>query len=844
MSHLRAAASVLFIIALTTLVCTRGCGADLAVVPNADDSGNGSAERPFASLAKALARAGSGDTVYLARGAVYRETGLVFKGGVTVKGAGSGDKPPPLITASVRIEGFKPWAKNAKVLAAPCERKALECYVDGAFQVLARFPNLNLEKQAWLRAAKGSTPDVLLCPERAQAPGAASGRWKGAQVRWRRWSWWWETRPIGEDDGSGKLALGADGRFHDGFTGVGSAFYVDNCLAELDAPGEWFWDEAAKMLYVYPPAGSDPAKLVIEAVLDPAGCTIGGGMLDGVGFARFASVALKLEGKSLLTGCLFQDVGGNAIVSTWGSSGTRISGCAFRDVRDLAISWNEDPKGAGGTVIERNTFDRIGDRPGYGGSGSWHGAGIIVFNGKGVMVRLNRFSDCGYDGVILNTPGCTVERNVLVRCMSQMNDGAAIGVCANGSIVRENIVLDTIGNLETSQPFSPLGHGIWTEFLGDLHDSQLIGNTVFGSGGFGIYLPNNRSCQVRENVLMGNRRDGLHLGGYEKDKGPQKHVIADNVLVALDPSRRIPGPVNGSEPEQPRGLGFEPGIDYGTLSGTVFVVSGTAPAIGGKQSYDDPAAWAKDEHWGDPAAKLQKATPLLLINDTEQAHDFVPPSGSWTDLAGKPIGKAVTVAPYRSAVLLRRGADGGALPPYLTASGIDYRAPSLASATEIATAKAAKATKPSASASAAIHEDAEARHSYVSTKPKSEAWARYVGLLRDRVSALSMGRSPAQFEYSAMKQRVSVIAVQGDQATLKLGDEGGQITAALFGAKLTVTDACRLALDAQRADQPEQYALAAFFARCADDGMAYERCLAHAGALAADVESGFSDQPN
>jgi hypothetical protein len=808
-------------IAIAATLAAAAPAADIAVPAGGEDT-----------VARAIARAGASDVVFLLRGGVYREPGLTFRGGVTVKSAGPSDKPPAIITASVLIGGFKPWAKNPKILSAPCEKKVLACYVDGACQTLARYPNISAANP-WLHAGAGSNPETLTCPERAQAPGAARGRWKGAEVRWRRWSWWFETRPITDDDGSGRLTLGAEGRFHDGFTGVGSSFYVDNCLAELDAPGEWFWEESSKTFYLYPPSGADAAKMQVEVAPEGGTCTVAGATLDGIGFARFAGDALKVDAKSTIASCLFAEIGGHALTSTWNSSGTLVTGCTFRDIEDTAIEWNENPKGAGGTVFERNTLERVGDRPGLGGSGSWHGAGITAHNAK-VTIRLNRMVDIGYAGVITGAPGCTIERNVFVRCMSQLNDGAAIYACTDAQVMRENIILDTIGNTATSHPWSCIGHGIWCEFLGDHKDMQLIDNTIFGAGGHGIFLPNNRDATVRGNVSVGNRRDALHLGGYEKDKSAQGHVIADNVLVAIDPPRALPPQENAKNEGAPRALGFEPGIDYGKLTGTTLIAAGAAGLIGGSASFEDAAAWAKAERWGDAGARCERATPLLLINDTEQPHDFAAPGGGWSDLAGKPAAKAITVAPFHSVVLLRKGADAGGLPPYVCASGIDYRARSPFEApTESVTAKAAKSA-------AAPREEADVKHAYASTKPTAPAWTRRVEQLRDRVAELSRGRRPVEFDYSAMRQRVLVLGVDGANASLKLGDSASEVTAALFGPKLGAADAMAMALDAQRAEAPEQYALAAFFARCADDAAAYQRCLAHAGDLGAALEADFA----
>ena len=101
-------------------------------------------------------------------------------------------------------------------------------------------------------------------------------------------------------------------------------------------------------------------------------------------------------------------------------------------------------------------------------------------------MRLNRFVDTGYAGIILGSDGQTVEKNVFVRTMGTLNDGAAIYTNCNASIIRDNIILDTIGDLWFSHEWWPLGHGIWPEFLSDFHDTVITGNTIYGSNGHGI----------------------------------------------------------------------------------------------------------------------------------------------------------------------------------------------------------------------------------------------------------------------------------------------------------------------------------------------------------------------
>jgi parallel beta-helix repeat protein len=797
--------------------------------PLGDDAGTGREDRPFATVAKAVSRAGSGDTILLQRGAVYHEVPFTFPGGVTVKAIGPEDRPPPTITTSVVLAGFKPWEKNPKVLCRPVEKKVLECYVDGRFLILARYPN-----QGWMRTRAGTTPDLIVDPERAKAPGAAPGRWQGAQVRWRRWSWWWETRPITGDDGQGRIRLGPENRFRDPFCGEGSAWCVDDCLAELDAPGEWCWDGATKTLYLFPPAGADPKKMEVEAVTTAEGFADHGATLEGIAFARIAGNALRVSGKTQITRCTFEDIGDTALGG--GGSGTVVSGCTFRDVRNVAVAWDE--RGSGST-FERNLFERVGMQFGYGGSGSWHAAGMILNAGKGgvTTVRFNRFVDIGYAGTILNAPGQVIEHNVFVRCMGSLNDGAAVYANCSQSVIRENIILDTIGNLETSQFWYPLGHGIWPEFLEDFREQTIVGNTVFGSDGNGIFLTNNYACTVSDNLLVGNRLAGLYLSPGEKNRAPQGHTLAGNVVVCLVPPRRrvqtgeqlAPNGANDS----PRGVTYTAGVDYGKMTGTIFVVPPGVPLMqdGGKR-WEDPAAWRAALSWADPAPRVVKAAALLLANDTEQEAEVRPPGGGWVGLDGKAVGRGVKLKPYRGAVVVRDGGGEG-LPPYVLASGTDYR--DTAGPRARAKPKAAPGGE-DREAKKAADADKTAAEAAAQATPTPEAWARYVGRLRELAAAAVARRQFPRFASSVMGGPAVLEELAGNQADQRVG--GARATVDLFG-RIPATDARSLALDLAREGDASAHAVAAFFCRCAQDGTGYAEHLRQAGAGAAEVEASF-----
>lgn len=636
--------------------------ADWHVAPGGSDVAAGSVAAPLATLAGAIGRSASGDRILLARGGTFRQSAVVIPAGRTVDAYGTGELP--LLTASIVVAPTGTWASNAAVSTAAVGAMVVACWIDGTFAPLARWPD-----SGWLFTDATTTSDAIIDAGLSARPGVAAGRWTGAQVRWRRWSWWFESRPISGQPSTTRLDLGAANKFADPNTGIGSGYFIDNDLDELDAAREWFWGGGT--LYAYLPGGAS----TIEVATTTAGIACNGATLRNLRFARFAGTALSVNAPSLIEDCRFDEIEDTAIAGSWNAMGSTVRRCVFRDVRNTAIAWNENPAGAGGTVLERNAMVRIGMQPGYGGSGSWHAAAVVVTNAKALTLRLNQVVDVGYCGIILGSPGQRVERNVFVRCMSTLNDGAAIYANCDDSIVRENIVLDTIGDTSTSHPWWPLGQGIWMEFLNDFKNWDVSYNTVSGSNGNGIYMGDTYTSTIDGNVVIDSRTAGVRL---DHEGVAQGHGMAGNTFAVVAPTRRLarterlefPGSV-----EAPSCVYSQSGVDYGAMSGTT-AVSPTGSAVFKTSTGDHAtaAAWAgANASWADAGARVVRAHALLLFNDTEATASVPVPAGTWTHPDGTPAGGSVPIAPFRSVVLVSASAPP-ATPPYIAASGRDWRA--------------------------------------------------------------------------------------------------------------------------------------------------------------------------
>jgi len=648
--------------------------ADWHVAPDGVDGAAGSEAAPLATLEHALGRAGSGDAILLQRGGTYRIGPIDVGSDLHIAAYGVGE--PPTVTGSRQVSMTGSWLQNASVRTAAIAQPVLACYVNGHFVQLARYPN-----SGFLRIDNDDDPDRIVDAELLERPGVAAGRWTGAQVRWRRWSWWWETRPITDHNPADTLVLGVEGRFQDPFSDPGSGYFIDNDLDELDAPGEWMWENGT--LYLFVPTGVDSQTMQVEVVTaqDP-GLTTGGTSLTAIRFARFFGPALSINGPSTVDGCTFEEIETEAVSFGWNSQPFAIRNSVFRDVRNIAITGWANAASPAGTLIERNLFHRIGAQRGYGGSGSWHAAGAILGQTSGAVFRLNRVVDTGYAGIILGSDGQTVERNVFVRTMETLNDGAAVYTNCNASTIRENIILDTIGDLETSHPWWPLGNGIWPEFLSDFHDSIITDNSIYGSNGLGIMLPNNFHCMVSGNHAVDNRVGGLGLSGDANDQ--QNHTISGNVLAVVAPTRRLQRPENLNQwwlppytPPTPVALQYDPALDYGLMTATTLIASASGAAVirpENASDIDTIAGWTSAASWADGTdSRVVRANAFMLFNDTEQNASMAVPAGNWTYPDGTAATGTVAVAPFRSVVLVS-SAPVSIDPPYIAASGIDWRA--------------------------------------------------------------------------------------------------------------------------------------------------------------------------
>jgi hypothetical protein len=241
---------------------------DLYVSPAGDDAAPGSEAKPFATLGRALRAIaerpkGSPLTVHVRGGTYYLPDTLTF----TPEHSGTARAPvtveayrnETVVLSGGRRLGleWKPYRGGIFQAKAPDDLETEELFVNGARQVLARYPNFDPNQ----RIFNGFAADAISKERISRWANPAGGYFHAMHpAEWGDYTW----RITGKTpDGEATLEGGWQNNRPAGPHRLHR--FVENIFEELDAPGEWYLDRKTHILYFYPPAGIDLTKATVEA---------------------------------------------------------------------------------------------------------------------------------------------------------------------------------------------------------------------------------------------------------------------------------------------------------------------------------------------------------------------------------------------------------------------------------------------------------------------------------------------------------------------------------------------------------------------------------------------------
>ena len=415
---------------------------------------------PVASLEKArdLARAtATPDMIVMAAGDYYLKQPVMFgpedAGLIITAGCGGA----PILHGGPLVKGWKPtsngrWVARLKLAA---DAPVGDLFVNGAIQTEARYPNAPPDgdrRKGWLFAAKcAAQADALqsntrFCVHAGDLPpfhdvtslvaDIVGGFQPGSQ-------WGNDTLPVISIDRARNVVHTQGTSYF--FTAEGSRYFLAGKEALLDAPREWWYDEASGRLFYIPADGSFPRATVIAGTL---GTFL---MLKGADNMTISGLHLR-DGAPEGSGKYGTDTRGYGAIRLDHANGVRLLGNVIGNVgvgihvsesKNVTIADNEIGPVAGngiylgtaygsfgkssGATIVRNRIHDIG-RVYFESSGIWFQAADNVTISHNLVENAAQFGIAGGSiwGPQDAVHNAIVEYNIIRNANQQTADGGAI----------------------------------------------------------------------------------------------------------------------------------------------------------------------------------------------------------------------------------------------------------------------------------------------------------------------------------------------------------------------------------------------------------------------------------
>ncbi|MBK8173669.1 MAG: cadherin-like domain-containing protein [Sandaracinaceae bacterium] len=458
-----------------------------------------------------------GDVILLERGATFSETlsvcGRRGDPGLPIVVGAYGVGAQPAITGSTTVSG---WTRHSgDIWKATVSESTKGLYFNGLRQNPARSPNVGWFKNA---AGSSSASSTLVTPDLTGPTNA----YVGATVRIRTRNWSYETAHV-TSSSSGQLSL--DVALSDVSTGDWG-YFVDNQLQFLDAPGEWYYDEASHTLYFEAPHSADPNTGVAEAVVRESALEVF--TADGTDASLvFDDIAIKYASTHAV---IIANNNRNVVLRRVTVSDSQQGIAVVADDVDVVESEITRTLGTGivfGLNRDRLLRSRVTDiavEPGYGES-VWGYMGIRAY-GDGAVVQHCVIDNIGYIGLVLDGANSLAEENFVSHALAVLNDGGGISFDhCDGLAIRRNVVVDAIGSYldtvsETAGPYvSPYDNLTLGIAFGNtsIKNTVVEGNVVaHNRGGIAAdHTTNSLGNVVRDNLIF----DNVHFQLAVTDQG-------------------------------------------------------------------------------------------------------------------------------------------------------------------------------------------------------------------------------------------------------------------------------------------------------------------------------------
>jgi len=391
--------------------------------------------------------------------------------------------------------------------------------------------------------------------------GERPKRWVDEKDGWLHGYWFWDwsdQRQKIESIDTEKSILSVVPPYHGYGYRKGQWYYAFNMLTELDAPGEWYVDRDAGILYFWPPASVESAKTLVSVIptlvrmKDVSYVTLRGMILEA---SRGTAVTIRDGERDTVAACTIRNTG-RAAVSVSGGAHNTVLGCDMYGMGGGGISLsggNRTTLDPAGHCAENNLIHDYG---------RWYRMyhSAIQLSGVGNRAAHNLIHNAPHMAIGFGGNDHLIEFNEIHSVCYESNDAGAMYAGRNwtmrGHVIRYNY-LHHINGFE--------GRGCVGVYLDDMFASAAIESNVFYKVTRAAFIGGGRDCRVVNNIFV-DCKPALHVDAralgwahYHADEwikeGEEKGTLSGIEYKKPPYSERYPEIVNilEDEPKAPKG---------------------------------------------------------------------------------------------------------------------------------------------------------------------------------------------------------------------------------------------------------------------------------------------------
>jgi len=312
---------------------------------------------------------------------------------------------------------------------------------------------------------------------------------------------------------------------------AGNRYYIQNALEELDAPGEWYFDQKEKKLYYWPSDNNSLKNITvpyISTILEITGKKLGNKYYGAPSHIRIEGLTMEgCEGSAILiNGAKHTVIAGNTIYNAGGN------GINIQDGFENTVSGNDIYEVGGNGIIisggNRKTLIPAKNRAEnnyirHVGVFTKASSGIFC-SGVGNIIAHNLIRSTPRIGIWFDGNNHVIEYNHVHNVNQETQDSGAIYSCARdwtkrGSIVRFNYIHNTggYGRKDTKDPWQRpfYTYGIYLDDF--TSETAVYGNIVAKAYQGAIFIHGGRDNNIENNMIIEGKKSQMVYSSIRSD---------------------------------------------------------------------------------------------------------------------------------------------------------------------------------------------------------------------------------------------------------------------------------------------------------------------------------------